>query len=374
MKKIILNANNGFVIYNFRYNLMKKLEENGYTIICMAGKDGSIEEIMNNDWKFIDSNLDRRGTNIFNDLKLFFFYLKIFRKEKPKYILNFTIKPNIYGTLAAKLVGIPVINNVTGLGDIFDKDNLTSKIVKLLYKISFKYPKKVFFQNDDDLKVFLDNKLINKKICGRLPGSGVDIEKFVPQKIEKKDDKIRFLFLGRISNKKGVKIVNEVSKILTPKYPNIEFQLLGKVYTDEEGHISKEELGNWEKESNIRYLGTSKDVRNEIKQADCIIFPSFYREGVPRSLIEAAAMEKPILTTNNVGCRDIVEDGYNGYLAKPNDVESMAKIVEKFLTLTNEERSKLGKNGRKKVIEEFDEKIVINKYLTEIKGEKNVND
>lgn len=374
MKKIILNANNGFVIYNFRYNLMKKLEENGYTIICMAGKDGSIEEIENNGWKFIDSNLDRRGTNIFNDLKLFFFYLKTFKREKPEYILNFTIKPNIYGTLAAKLIGIPVINNVTGLGDIFDKNNLTSKIVKLLYKISFKYPKKVFFQNDDDLKVFLDNKLINKKICGRLPGSGVDIEKFVPQKIEKKDDKIRFLFLGRISNKKGVKIVNEVSKILTPKYPNIEFQLLGKVYTDEEGHISKEELGNWEKESNIRYLGTSKDVRNEIKQADCIIFPSFYREGVPRSLIEAAAMEKPILTTNNVGCRDIVEDGYNGYLAKPNDVESMAKIVEKFLTLTNEERSKLGKNGRKKVIEEFDEKIVINKYLTEIKGEKNVND
>ena len=363
MKKIILNANNGFVIYNFRYNLMKKLEENGYTIICMAGKDGSIEEIENNGWKFIDSNLDRRGTNIFNDLKLFFFYLKTFKREKPEYILNFTIKPNIYGTLAAKLIGIPVINNVTGLGDIFDKNNLTSKIVKLLYKISFKYPKKVFFQNDDDLKVFLDNKLINKKICGRLPGSGVDIKKFTPQKIEKRDNKIKFLFLGRISNKKGVRIVNEVSKILTPKYSKIEFQLLGKIYEDEEGHVSKEELDNWEKESNIRYLGTSKDVRNEIKQADCIIFPSFYREGVPRSLIEAAAMGKPILTTNNVGCRDIVENGYNGYLAKPNDIKSMIEIVEKFLNLTTEEKNILGENGRKKVITEFDERIVINKYL-----------
>lgn len=370
MKKIILNANNGFVIYNFRYNLMKKLEKQGYAIICMAGKDSSMEEIENNGWKFIDSNLDRRGTNIFNDLKLFLFYLKIFKKEKPKYILNFTIKPNIYGTLAAKLVGIPVINNVTGLGDIFDKDNLTSKIVKLLYKTSFKYPKKVFFQNDDDLKVFLDNKLINEKICGRLPGSGVDIEKFIPQKIEKKDDKIRFLFLGRISNKKGVRIVNEVSKILTPKYPNIEFQLLGKIYVDEEGHISKEELGNWEKESNIRYLGTSKDVRNEIKQTDCIIFPSFYREGVPRALIEAAAMEKPILTTDNVGCRDIVKDGYNGYLAKPNDIESMVMAVEKFLSLSEKEKNILGKNGRKKVMTEFDEKIVISKYLNEIEGQK----
>ena len=180
--------------------------------------------------------------------------------------------------------------------------------------------------------------------------------------------------MGRISNKKGVRIVNEVSKILTPKYPNIEFQLLGKIYVDEEGHISKEELGNWEKESNIRYLGTSKDVRNEIKQTDCIIFPSFYREGVPRALIEAAAMEKPILTTDNVGCRDIVKDGYNGYLAKPNDIENMVMAVEKFLSLSEKEKNILGKNGRKKVIEEFDEKIVINKYLIEIKGEKNVND
>ena len=210
MKKIILNANNGFVIYNFRYNLMKKLEENGYTIICIAGKDSSVKEIKRNGWEFIDSNLDRRGTNIFNDLKLFFFYLKIFKKEKPEYILNFTIKPNIYGTLAAKLIGIPVINNVTGLGDIFDKNNLTNKIVKILYKISFRFPKKVFFQNNDDLELFLQKKLINKKICNRLPGSGVDIEKFIPQEIEKKDNKIIFLFLGRISVKKGVRIVNVV--------------------------------------------------------------------------------------------------------------------------------------------------------------------
>ena len=333
----------------------------------MARKDSSIKEIEKNGWKFIDSNLDRRGRNIFKDLKLFFFYLKIFKKEKPEYILNFTIKPNIYGTFAAKLTGIPVINNITGLGDIFDTNNLTSKIVKMLYKISFRFPQKVFFQNDDDMKIFLDNKLIDKKLCGRVPGSGVEIEKFVPEDIEKKDSKIRFLFLGRISVKKGVRIINEISKILTPKYPNIEFQLLGKIYTDEEGHISKEELKKWEKESNIKYLGTSKDVRNEIKKVDCIIFPSFYREGVPRSLIESAAMGKPILTTDNVGCRDIVEDNYNGYLAKPKDVMSMVKIVEKFLNLTEKEREILGKNGRKKVIKEFDEKIVINKYLTEIK-------
>lgn len=369
MKKIILNANNGFVLYNFRFNLMKTLEEKGFKVICIAGRDSSVEDIKKNRWEFIDSNLDRKGTSILKDLKLFLFYLKVFRKEKPNYILNFTIKPNIYGTLAAKLIGIPVINNVTGLGDTFDTESLTSKIVKVLYKISFKFPKKVFFQNDDDLNIFLSNKLIDKKICDRLPGSGVEVSRFIPLKKERKDNKKVFLFLGRISNKKGVRIINEVSKILTFKYPNIKFQLLGKIYTDEEGHISKEELLSWEKESNIKYIGTSRDVRQQIKEADCIIFPSFYREGVPRALIEAASMAKPILTTDNVGCRDIVEDGYNGYLAKPNDVESMVEVVEKFLSLDENKQREMGNNGRKKVLKEFDERIVIDKYLKEIERE-----
>ncbi|MDY3060760.1 MAG: glycosyltransferase family 4 protein [Fusobacterium sp.] len=374
MKKIILNANTLFAVYNFRCNLMKRLSKEGYEIICLGNRDSSAEQIVENGWRYIDAGMDRRGTSILNDLKLFFFYLKVFKEEKPEYILNFTIKPNIYGTLAAKLVGVPVINNVTGLGDIFDTENITSKIVKILYKISFRFPKRVFFQNDDDMKIFLDNKLIDKKLCDRLPGSGVEVQKFFPEELVKEDNKIRFLFLGRISVKKGVRIINEVSKILTPKYPNIEFQLLGKVYIDEEGHISKEELSKWEKESNIKYLGTSKDVRNEIKKVDCIIFPSYYREGVPRSLIESASMGKPILTTDNVGCRDIVEDGYNGYLANPNDVDSMVEIVEKFLKLSEDRRKVMGENGRNKVLKEFDEKIVINKYLKVIKGEKNVND
>lgn len=369
MKKIILNANTLFAVYNFRCNLMKELSKRGYEIVCLGNKDSSAEQIIENSWRYMDAGMDRRGTSILNDLKLFFFYLKILKKEKPEYLLNFTIKPNIYGTLAGKIMGVPVINNVTGLGDIFDTDNLTSKIVKLLYKISFKFPKRVFFQNDDDLEIFLNNKLIDKKICDRLPGSGIEVDRFIPLEKTREDNKKVFLFLGRISNKKGVRIINEVSKILTPKYPNIEFQLLGKVYTDEDGHISKEELSKWEKESNIRYIGTSKDVRNEIKEADCIIFPSYYREGVPRSLIESAAMGKPILTTDNVGCRDIVEDGYNGYLAKPNDINSMVEIVEKFINLSEKDQKNLGNNGRIKVVKEFDEKIVINKYLRVIEGE-----
>lgn len=367
MKKILLSANNCFVLYNFRFGLMKELEKNNYEIVCLAGKDGSSEEIKKNNWRFINIDIDRRGKNLFNDLKLFFSYLKIYRQEKPMCILQYTIKPNIYGTIAARLLRIPVINNVTGLGDTFSKENLTYKIVKILYKISFKFPKKVFFQNKDDMNLFLKNKLINLKKCDQIPGSGVDLDKFTVLKKERKDNKIIFLFLGRISNSKGVRIVNEISKRMLKKNLNIEFWLLGKIYEDEKNHISKEELLDWEQKSNIKYLGTSKDVRKQIKEADCIIFPSFYREGVPRSLIESAAMGKPILTTKNVGCKDIVEDGYNGYLAKPEDIEDMLGIVEKFLDLSEEEKKLMGLNGRKKAEKEFDEKIVIKKYLKVIK-------
>ena len=363
-KKILLSANTTFALYNFRYNLMKELQRQGYEVVCVGDKPN--ERLEKEGWKFVPCHMDRRGKNIINDLKLFIEYIKIFYKEKPDYIFNFTIKPNIYGAVAAKLLRITTINNVTGLGDMFDGGRCNSKIVSILYKIAFRFPKRIFFQNNDDMNIFLSNGLVKKEKCVRIPGSGVDTTKFVP--VEKKvvDDKIRFLFLGRISNKKGVRIINEVSKRLTPKYPNIEFQLLGKIYTDEDEHISLEEIKEWEKQSNVRYLGTSSDVRNEISQVDCIIFPSFYREGVPRSLIESAAMGKPILTTDNVGCRDIVEDGYNGYLAKPKSVESTIAIVEKFLNLNKEQQKILGKNGRKKAMEEFDERIVITSYLNEI--------
>lgn len=367
-EKILLTANTTFAVYNFRYGLMKALEKQGYQIVVVAPKDTHSEDIKKNGWKYIELKMDRRGANPLKDLKLIYDYYRILKKEKPKVSLQFTIKPNIYGNIAANFLKIPTINNITGLGDIFDSNGVKNKIVKNMYKLSFKFPKKVFFQNDDDLNIFLNNKLIDKKICGRLPGSGVDIEKFKILNKEKNDKKFKFLFLGRINENKGVRLIYEASKKLKEKYPNVEFQLLGKVYEEEQIHISKDEMKIWEKETNIKYLGTSKDVRNEIKECDCIIFPSYYREGVPRSLIESAAMGKPIITTDNVGCRDIVSNGYNGFLAKPKDLDSLIEKIEKVLNMNKFELTQLGISGRLKVEKEFDEKIVIQKYLEAIEN------
>lgn len=365
-KKIMLNVNVAFVAYNFRYGLMKELEKQGYEIVVVGAKDSSAKEIEKNGWKFIDIPIDRKGASIFNDFKLMWNYYKVYKQEKPYKILQFTIKPNIYGTLAAKILKSPVINNMTGLGEIFLNESLLNKIVKLLYKISFKFPQKVLFQNFDDMNLFLENGLIKKELCDRIPGSGVDIEKFKPQEMTRKDNKVKFLFIGRISEEKGVRILYEAAKKIKEKYDNVEFELLGKIYKDEKNAIPENELKKWEEEKIVTYLGTSKDVREEIKEANCIVLPSYYREGVPRTLIESASMAKPIITTDNVGCRDIVDDGYNGYLAEPKNVESLVEKIEEFLKLSKEKRTSLGENGRSKAINEFDEKIVIEKYLREL--------
>lgn len=366
-KKILLMANTTFAVYNFRYGLMKELERQGYQIVVVAPKDIHSEDIKKNGWKYIELKMDRRGTNPLKDLKLIYDYYKILKKEKPKVSLQFTIKPNIYGNIAANFLKVPTINNITGLGDIFDSNGIKNRIVKNMYKLSFKSAKKVFFQNDDDLNIFLNNKLIKFEKCKRVPGSGVNIEKFKIMNQAKENKQFKFLFLGRINENKGVRLIYKASKKLKEKYPNVEFQLLGKVYKEEQAHISKDEMKIWEKESNIKYLGTSKDVRNEIKKCNCILFPSYYREGVPRSLIEAAAMGKPIITTDNVGCRDVVKNEYNGFLAKPKDLNSLIEKIEKVLSMNENELLQLGINGRLKVEKEFDEKIVIQKYIKEIK-------
>ncbi|MDP0494289.1 MAG: glycosyltransferase family 4 protein [Fusobacterium sp. JB021] len=367
VEKIMLSSNTLYSLYNFRYNLLEKLKEKGYEVVCLGENDEFKKRLEDRGFRTINLEINKRGTNPFGDLSLLMEFIKIYRKEKPDCIFHYTIKPNIYGTIAAKILRIPTVNNVTGLGYMFGKKSLTNIIVKILYKIAFKFPEKVFFQNEDDMKLFLENKLIERKICGRLPGSGIDLEKFKPTEKVKKNEKVIFLFLGRIVDNKGVRILNEVSKEIFKKYKNVEFRLFGKINKEERGYVSEEEMKSWENKSNIKYCGNSKDVREQIQDSDCIILPSYYREGVPHSLLESAAMGKPIITTNNVGCKDIVEHGYNGFLSEIKDVQGMVKNIEKFLKLSNEEKGKLGINGRRKGEKEFDVNIVVNRYLETIK-------
>jgi glycosyltransferase involved in cell wall biosynthesis len=366
MKKIAIVVNNSWYAWNMRANLGFAFQEPGYEVVFICPYDKYSENIKEH-FGYEDIVINSKGTNPIEDIKTIYNFYKVYKKVRPDLICHYNIKPNIYGTIAASILTIPTINNIAGLGTLFIKQNFVTNIAKWLYKVSQKKATKIFFQNQDDFKMFVDEGLVEKEKCDVLPGSGVDIEKFMP--VEKKDDGVfRFLLVSRMLWAKGIQEFVDAAKIIKEKYKNVEFQLLGHLDVESPTAISKEQMNIWINEGYVNYLGSSDDVRVEIAKADCIVLPSFYREGTPRILLESASMEKPIVTTNNVGCRDVVDDGINGYLCDVKNSIDLADKIEMILKLTIEQRKAMGKAGREKIVKEFNEKIVIDKYLKAVEG------
>lgn len=365
MKKIAIVVNNSWYAWNMRANLGFAFQKEGYEVVFISPYDGYSENIKKH-FEYIDININSKGTNPTEDLKTIYRYYKIYKEIKPDIVLHYTIKPNIYGTIATSILNIPTINNIAGLGTLFIKESFVTKIAKWLYKYSQSKATKVFFQNQDDFKMFTELELVKKEKCDVLPGSGVDIKKFSP--VEKQDDGIfRFLLIARMLRDKGVVEYVEASKIIKQKYPTVEFQLLGHLGVENHTAISEEQMNEWVNDGYVTYLGSSDDVRVQIAQADCVVLPS-YREGTPRSLLEAASMEKPLITTNTIGCKDVVDARVNGFLCEVRNIEDLASKIDMMIKLSNEERIAMGKAGREKILKEFDEKIVIDKYLQAIEN------
>jgi glycosyltransferase involved in cell wall biosynthesis len=355
-------SNTSWSLFNFRFNLAKELKKNGYDVILVAPYD-NYSDRLKEEFEYHDVWMNNKGTNPKEDIKTVLQFYKLYKTIKPDLVLHFTIKPNIYGTIATNMLGIKTINNIAGLGTLFIKQNFITKIAKWLYKYSQSKADKIFFQNSDDYKMFIDEKLVDKNKCDILPGSGVDTNKFVPVDYKKVDAAFRFLLIARMLWDKGVGEYVEAAKIIKQKYQDVEFQLLGFLDVENRSAISKKQMQKWANEGLVNYLGTSDNVQKEISKADCVVLPSFYREGTPRTLLESASMGKPIITTDNVGCRDVVDDGINGYLCEVKNAQDLAEKMEMMLNLPENKRIEMGNKGRKKMINEFDEKIVINKYL-----------
>lgn len=370
-KKIAIVVNNSWYAWNMRANLGFALQKQGHEVVFVCPYDKYSENIKKH-FGYVDIKINTKGTNPIEDIKTIYSYYKTYKEIKPDVVLHYTIKPNIYGTIAASMLNIPTINNIAGLGTLFIEQNFVTLIAKWLYKFSQKRASKIFFQNHDDFKMFVDERLVEKEKCDVLPGSGVDIERFMPVKKEE-DGVFRFLLVSRMLWAKGIQeFVDAARKIknLELKIENcidVEFQLLGHLDVSSPTAITKEQMDIWVKEGYVNYLGSSDDVRVEIARADCVVLPSFYREGTPRILLESASMAKPIITTDNVGCRDVVEDGVNGYLCEVRNAEDLARKMEMMLNLSVEEREAMGKAGREKVVKYFDEKIVIEKYMEAIR-------
>jgi len=366
MKKIAITLNTTWNIYNFRLNLMKKLRSNGYKVIAIAPKDNYVEKLQQEGFEWYDLKLDNNSTNPLKELKTIFNFYQVYKRVNPDIILQYTIKPNIYGSIAGGLLGIPIISNISGLGTVFLNNSLSSKVAKLMYRFSLKIPKKVFFQNRDDRDLFQKNRLVDIKKTDILPGSGIDIEKFAPVKHMRDDNKIRFLMIARLVKDKGVIEYLKSAEIIKQRYKNVEFLLLGSFYCGNPTSITEYELNKWIYKGVVNYLGVSDNVQEEIAKVDCVVLPS-YREGLSRVLLESASMAKPIITTNTAGCRDVVDDNVNGYLCEVKNHIDLANKMEKMINLDEIERVEMGKRGREKIVQNFDEKIVIDRYLDAIK-------
>jgi glycosyltransferase involved in cell wall biosynthesis len=257
-----------------------------------------------------------------------------------------------------------VINNISGLGRIFVSKSIISTMVKWLYKFSQSFADFIFFQNTEDTHLFLSEHIISHVKCARIPGSGVDIRYYQP-KLYPKSDTIRFILVARMLREKGVEIFAKAAGKLVAKYTNVEFFLLGPL--DEKG-VTASEINYWESQGWIKYLGKTDNVASVVHDCSAVVLPSYYKEGVPRSLLEAGALGKPVITTDNTGCKDAVVDGTTGFLCRQNDVDSLANCIEQFILMSEEDRMKMGMESRKYIEENFDEKIIIKKYLDKIQS------
>lgn len=365
--KIVISVNAAWNFINFRTGLIKALIEQEYEVIGVAPFDEYATQLHALGCRYIPLPMDNKGINPGRDLLLLARFLNLLRSEKPNVFLGYTVKPNIYGSLAAHALRIPVINNVAGLGTVFIKDGWINQLVRGLYRIALSRSAKVFFQNDDDCKLFVSGGLVSETVVDRLPGSGIDLLKFQPTPLPARPF-VRFLLIARMLWVKGVGEYVDAARLLKRRGIAAECCLLGFLDVQNPFAISRKQMDEWVAEGVIRFLGVSDNVRDEIAQADCVVLPSFYREGTPRTLLEAAAMARPIVTTDSVGCRDVVEDGINGYLCKPKDASDLADKMELIVKLSPAEREVMGSRGRVKIEREFDEQIVINKYLDAIEA------
>ncbi|EKO3617651.1 glycosyltransferase family 4 protein [Vibrio metschnikovii] len=366
MNVIAITANTSWYIYNFRKNTIRSLLEEGYVVIAIAPRDSYSSQLEDLGAQFIHIDIDQGGTNPYKDIKTLLSFCSILSKNKIDIVFNFTPKNNIYCTMAAAINKVKVVNNIAGLGILFINESFASKIARFLYKFSQKFADKIFFQNEEDRELFLNNNMAKLEITDRLPGSGADLSRFTVTPAPD-DNTVRFLVIARMLYDKGIGHYVEAARILKMKYGDqVEFRLLGFLDVDNPSAVSKSDMQAWVDEGIISYLGVSDSVEQEIAQVDCMVLPSFYREGVPKSLLESGAMGKPIITTDNVGCRETVDHGVNGYLCVPRSTPSLVDMMEKMISMSHEDRLAMGARSREKMEREFDEKIVINKYLSAV--------
>ena len=357
--RVLILTNNIVGLHSFRKEVVKAIVDDGYEVyISEPDDDERVNYFIEIGCHIIKTDFNRRGTNPLSDFKLMLTYRKLIKELKPRAVLTYTIKPNVYGGMACRLTCTPQIANVTGLGDAIENGGWLQKLSVALYRIGIGKAKQVFFQNQTNKDTCIALGIADKKST-LLPGSGVNLGYHTYQDYPE-DGIVRFLFIARLLKDKGTDEFFVMAKTIKEKYPQTEFQILGLI----EGNY-QQELNDLVSKGVVNYLGTTTDVRPFLAKVHCTIMPS-YHEGMSNVNLESAANGRPVITTDVPGCRETVDDGVSGFLVKAKDSQSLIEGVERFLNLTYEQKKQMGVEGRKKVEKEFDRKIVVKEYLNAI--------
>lgn len=367
MKTIVVSSNTSWSVFNFRLELIKYLSKT-FHVEIIAPKDQYTTKLRDMGFVVHEINMVSSSIAPLNDLNTILGYFRLLKKLKPDYYLGFTAKPNIYGGFVAGCLGCKVINNIAGLGRTFSSPGLLQSLMRLLYRIGLSKSNHVFFQNRDDLTLFNQSGLLKNVTCSVLPGSGVNIEHFSCKKRNQlapgsriTNTQFKFLFSARLLLEKGIREYIFAAAKLKAIYPDCLFQVLGK-HCGTTSELPRDELDAACNKGIIEYLGTTDDVVTVLHRTDCFVLPSFYREGVPRSLLEAGSCGLPLITTDSVGCRETVINGKNGYLVAPRDTDALFEAMKNMLELSDDKRDAMGLASRDFIVANFSETLVLNQY------------
>lgn len=363
-KTVMIAANSSWNLVNFRNNIISALQRAGYQVVAVAPRDAHSGQLAAMGVAFEALDFRSAAISPLHDAALWLRYSSLLRRYRPAAFLGFTIKPNIYGSLAARLLGIPVINNVSGLGTAFIKQGLITRVATALYRQAFRRSATVFFQNDEDRQQFVGAGMVDPARTALLPGSGVDLERFAPVPLPT-GAPFTFLLVARLLWDKGVQEYVDAADIVRRRFPDTRFQILGAADVDNRTAVPRATLDGWIASGRVEHLGATDDVRPPIAAADCVVLPS-YREGLPRSLLEASAMGRPIVATDVPGVRDAVDHEVTGLLCEARSSAALAAAMIAMIERPVEKRRAMGLAGRAKVEASFGVERVTQLYLDAI--------
>jgi glycosyltransferase involved in cell wall biosynthesis len=360
-RTIVFAANSAWNILNFRMNLVRALAAEGLKPVALVPPGDGEAELRQAGLPVHTIPMSADDTSPLSGFMLVVRYIQALRRVRPAAFLGFTPKPNIFGSIAASALKIPVINNVTGLGTAFIHGGVLGTLVPNLYRIALRRSHRVFFHNDEDRSLFLERGAVTKDRALVIPGSGVDLQRFTATPLPAEGDGLTFLFIGRLLREKGVGEFFEAARMVRTQAPAARFQILGSTDDGKRG-VPAAEVDRWTVEGVVEYLGTARDVRPFIEAADCVVLPS-YREGMPRVLLEAAAMGRPLIGADVPGCRQIVREGETGFLAEARSASGLAQKMLQLIQLEPAAREQMGRRARQVVEAEFSEELVNRAYL-----------